>query len=174
MTMFRRLYIAVLFVIAVCSVGGCSTMSDTAPKGPDDTQTRAQVMDPLKALVAALKLDPVAGTFAFDSCDDNGDPPFRGGSGATFMPVGVTADELMTQMKNTMIAQGWSSGPGQGKLVYGTTLHKGEVFAVLQTNDDRSRFPGSVSITIYGTCDNYGDHTGSPGDTDIVDELKQS
>ena len=149
-------------------------MSDPAPKGPDDTQTRAQVMEPLKALVAALKLEPVAGTFAFESCDDNGDPPFRGGSGATFAPVGGAADEQMKLLRDTMIAQGWSAGPGKGKLVYGTTLHKGEVFAVLEGPDDQSIFPESVGITIYGTCDNHGDHTGSPGDTDIVDELKQS
>jgi hypothetical protein len=163
-----------MLVIVISSVGGCSTMSDSAPKGPDDTQTRAQVMDPLKALVAALKLDPVAGSFAFDSCDDNGDPPFRGVAGATFSPVGDAADEQIKLLRDTMIAQGWSAGPGQGKLVYGTTLHRSEVFSVLEGPDKQSAFPDSVGITIYGTCDNYGNHTRSPGYTNVVDELKQS
>ena len=64
-----------------------------APKGLDDAQTRAQVMDPLKEIVRTLKLTPLAGTFAYEACDDSSDPVFRGGSGGSFEPVGCAQSE---------------------------------------------------------------------------------
>ncbi len=71
------------------------------------------------------------------------------------------------QIRDALLAQGWSSGAPQGQVVHGASLNRDGVKA---TVGPRAADPGYGSLQFYGECRNTGDH-GSEGAVDITDQL---
>lgn len=157
-------------------VGGCSDVNTTNPDRVDnplsDADTRSQVIDPLKALVRSMKLDVVLASFAFESCNDQNEAPFRGRSNANVAPPAGTAPDTFRQSihDELIAAQGWESGPPAGKTLFGLTAHKGALMATLTVNDEQTTIPGTVSIDVIGECRDTANHAGAPRQT-ITSEL---
>ncbi|ETW26719.1 hypothetical protein MGAST_00490 [Mycobacterium gastri 'Wayne'] len=75
-----------------------------------DDQTKAQVIEPAKQLVAAANLQGVSGGFSFASCNDQGDPPYQGTVTITFLIHGEP-DTYFQQIRAAMLSHGWNAGP---------------------------------------------------------------
>lgn len=171
--MIARLLVPLLLVTAI---GGCG-MSESVPaqenpfdapeKSLTDEQARAQVVEPARALVAAVPLDDVTGGFSFGSCNDQGEPPYQGRVEVTFR-LPVDPDPVYAQIREALTAQGWASGAPDGQVVHGTSLHRDGVTA---TVGPRAQDPGYGSLQFYGECGNTGDH-GAEGAADITPELR--
>jgi hypothetical protein len=76
-------FIAVVLVLSI-ALGGCSLMfahqhDIDHPANPlSDDQAEAQVVDAAKQIAQLVSLPDMYGGFAFESCNDQGDPPYRG------------------------------------------------------------------------------------------------
>jgi hypothetical protein len=162
---------AVVFVL-----GGCSSMF---PFGHDrdhpahllsDEQTKAQVIEPAKQIAKAAGLQDVSGVFGWESCNDQGDPPFRGRVDMGYdMPAGVDRDAYFEQIARTMIEHGWSDGPPPGLHPFGRVIHKEGVMAIIGVHPGGSQW-GSVELS--GECRNMDDHRHDGKWYDIKDQLR--
>lgn len=168
-----RLLTVLLIVLALggCDMSDSGSAQDHPFDHPENTlsdeQTRAQVVDPAVQVVRAVTLDDVTGGFSFGSCNDQGEPPFQGRVEVAFKlpadPSGVYA-----QIRDALVAQGWTSGSPDGQVVHGDSLNREGVTA---TVGPRAADPGYGALQFYGECRNTGDH-GSEGAVDITDQLQ--
>ena len=69
------------------ALGGCFPMKpEPRPSEPpkpslapmSDEEAMAQVVEPTKEIVRAAGLQGITGGFSFESCNDQGEPPYRG------------------------------------------------------------------------------------------------
>lgn len=112
-------------------------------------QSKAQVVDAAREIVNALGLHVVEAFFWRSSCNDQGDPPFRGEMRIAY-PRAASFEESDTQiakMAQSLQSIGWTGDPGFHS--HGTVLKKDNVVAVLG--------PQNVSlphrdIELYGEC----------------------
>lgn len=127
-----------------------------------DEQAKAQVVDPAKQIAAVANLQDVGGTFTWESCNDQGEPPYRGRVDMSFtVPAGVDRKAYFQQIAATMAAQpGWSAGPPPGMHPFGESVHKDGVMIVIGESG-RVGHPGSVEL--YGECRNMNDHSHDTG-----------
>jgi hypothetical protein len=136
-----------------------------------DEEAMAQVIEPAKQIVRAARLQDVSGGFLFESCNDQGHPPYRGRVDMSFgMPDGVEPDDYFGQIAATMVRQGWTEGPPPGRRPFGVVIHSESVMAVI------GRASGTVirgSVTLCGQCRNMADHRndGKTVGTPITDQL---
>lgn len=160
----------VLAVLAVPLVmGGCALMFPNRhdierPANPmSDQQAMAQVIEPAKQIVKDADLQDVSGGFRWESCNDQGDPPYRGLVEMSFKwpmddakgyPTEVEPDAYLEKLAATMVAHGWSDGPPPGWHSYGRVIHKDGVVAVM-TQDPAS---GRGTIRVSGECRNMTNH----------------
>jgi hypothetical protein len=166
--------LATLFI--VFALGGCD-MSDPAPAqdnpydAPEnalsDEETRAQVVDPAVAVVRAVRLDDVTGGFSYGSCNDQGEPPFQGRVEVAFK-LPADPEAVYGQIRDALVAQGWTSGAPEGQVVHGDSLNRDGVTASV---GPRVADPGYGALQLYGQCRNMGDH-GSDGPVDITGQLR--
>jgi hypothetical protein len=163
---------AVVFVL-----GGCSSMfpfrhDPDHPAHPlSDEQTKAQVIDPAKQIAKVAGLQDVSGVFGWESCNDQGDPPFRGRVDMGYdMPAGVDRDAYFEQIAKTMIEHGWSDGPPPGLHPFGRVIHKEGVMAIIGVHPGGAQW-GSVELS--GECRNMGDHRHDGKWYDIKDQLRE-
>jgi hypothetical protein len=173
---------AVVTVLVSLALGGCSLMS---PRGHDvdhpvnplsDQQTRDQVIEPARQIARFAQLHDPTGRFDFSSCNDQGDPPYRGVVSMSFaMPAGppdgpsATPDPnaLFQQIATSMVAHGWNDGPPPDWHSYGRVLNKDGVVAVM-TQDPTS---GRGKLSLYGECRNMTNHRLDGPDTGFrIDE----
>jgi hypothetical protein len=169
-----RRVVAVLIAAAV--LGGCSKMIPFAhdpdrPANPlSDEQTRAQVVDPARQIATIAKLQNVSGVFGWESCNDQGDPPFRGRVDMSFdVPAGADRNAYFEQIAATMIGQGWSDGPPPGKQPFGRVIHTGAVMAIIGMSSGTVK-DGSVELS--GECRNMGNHRHDGSWYDVTDQLR--
>jgi hypothetical protein len=164
--------------IVVMVLGGCSLVfSKPHSSGPNpfddsahpmtDDQTKSQVIDPAKQIVAAADLQGVSGGFSFASCNDQGDPPYQGTVTISFLIHG-DPDAYFQHVRSAMLSHGWNDGPPPGRRLHGTTLNTSGVTANI------GFLPSDHSygqIHLYGECRNTANHKGEGGWTDITDQL---
>lgn len=112
-------------------------------------QSKTQVMDAAHEIVSALKLDVVEAAFWHASCNDQGDPPFRGQMRVAYPPAASFAesDAQIAGMVQKLRAAGWVGDPDFHS--HGTALTKNNVVAVFG--------PQNVSnpnrdIELFGEC----------------------
>ncbi len=136
--------------------------STTPPPGPVGTQSDAdamkQVVDSGKAIVQVAHLQEVSGGFAFEACNDQGQPPYRGRLDMGFrIPDGMEPKTYFAQIAQSVVQQGvgWYDGPPPGKNPFGTVIHTDTVFAVIGQNPV-AREDGYVHV--FGECRNMNDH----------------
>ncbi|ETW26797.1 hypothetical protein MGAST_00005, partial [Mycobacterium gastri 'Wayne'] len=120
-----------MFIAVVLStaLGGCSLMfphrhdSGHSANPLSDEQAEAQVVDAAKQISQLVSLPDVYGGFAFQSCNDQGVPPYRGAVEMSFRlplddrkgyPAEVDPDAFFDQIAATMVAHGWADGPPPG------------------------------------------------------------
>lgn len=164
----RRFQFGARLLGLAVALGGCSVLphheqaSTTPPPGPVETQSDAdamkEVVDPGKAIVQVAELQNVSGGFAFEACNDQDEPPYRGRLDIGFrIPDGAEPNTYVTQIAHTVVQQGdgWYDGPPPGKNPFGTVIHTDMVFAVIGQNP-AAREDGYVHV--FGECRNMNDH----------------
>lgn len=149
------------------SAGSSNVVDDSAHPLTDD-QATAQVVEPAKQIVVAADLQSVSGGFSFESCNDQGDPPYMGRVVMSFLVHG-DADAYFQHVRTAMTTHGWTDGALPGQQYFGTTLHKDGVTA------NMSFVPSNHSygeIQLYGQCRNTTDRHHDPGaGLDITNQL---
>lgn len=135
-----------------------------------DQQAIAQVVDPAKQIAKVAALQDVSGGFSWESCNDQGDPPYRGRVDMTFMvPPGVDHDAYFNQVAKTMVANGWSAGPPPGRYEFGAVIHRGGVMASIGV----SPFQGADgAVQLFGECRNMNEHRHDSNGFSIRDQLR--
>lgn len=177
MRMRRTLVTAV--VVAAMLVGGCApvlrkqhTAGSTNPYEDSahpmsDEQTKAQVIEPAKQIVAAANLEGVSGAFSFASCNDQGDPPYQGTVTVSFLIHG-DPDTYFQHVRAAMIAHGWNNGAPPGQRYHGAPLNKdGVTTSITFMASDHSY----GQIILDGECRNTGRHKGEGQWLNITDQL---
>ncbi|KZS56220.1 hypothetical protein [Mycobacterium ostraviense] len=127
------------------------------PEHPlSDEQAMAQVIEPAKQIAKVAGLQDVSGEFGWESCNDQGDPPYRGRVNVKFnVPAGMDHNAYFEQVAATMVAHGWLTGPPPGLRPFGTAIHKDGVMAIIGV----SPFLGADGdVELSGECRNMGDH----------------
>ncbi len=133
-----------------------------------DDQSKAQVVEPAKEVVAAAKLRSPAAGYILMSCKNETDPPYQGSIYLTFdLPKDT---DYFDQVAASLVSHGWRKGLPPNQYPFGTTLSKDGVTAILYRNPDRD---GSGIMKLYGECRNVADHRNDPtGWVDITDQLR--
>lgn len=136
--------------------------STPPPPGPMETfsneDTMKQVIGPAKEIVKVAALQDVSGGFAFEACNDQGEPPYRGRLEMGFRIAADTEPaKYFEQIAKTMVQQGvgWYDGPPPGKNPFGTVIHTDTVMAVIGQNPV-AREDGYVHV--FGECRNMDNH----------------
>jgi hypothetical protein len=140
------------------------------PEHPfSDEQAVAQVVDPAKQIAKVAALQAISGGFSWESCNDQGAPPYRGRVDMTFqVPTGADRNAYFEQIAKTMEANGWSAGPPPGQHVFGTAIHREGVLASIGI----SPFLGADgAVQLFGECRNMGSHRTDNGFS-IKDQLR--
>ncbi|WP_231737629.1 hypothetical protein [Mycobacterium sp. IS-1742] len=120
-----------------------------------DEQAEAQVVDAGRQLRTVAGLQDVGGGFSFESCNDQGEPPYRGlVEMSAQLPAGTATDTYARQVADAMVAAGWTDGPPPGKKPYGTVIHRDGVTVVMGPGN----VEGLLAFTIQGECRNTTDH----------------
>lgn len=118
-------------------------------------QSTQQVVDVGRQLRKVAGLRDVSGGFSFESCNDQGEPPYRGRvEMSSELPADIAPDVYARQVADAMVAAGWSDGPPPGKKPYGTVINKDGVMVVM----GRAHVPGRLAYTVFGECRDGTDH----------------
>lgn len=112
-------------------------------------QSKAQVIDAANDIVTTLDLDVVKAVFWRASCNDQGDPPYRGEMRISY-PLAPNFDASVTEatrMTQQLRSQGWTDAPDFHS--HSTALTKGGVVVLVG--------PQSVSVPtrgleLFGEC----------------------
>ncbi|HWF28742.1 MAG TPA: hypothetical protein VG327_10250 [Mycobacterium sp.] len=150
------------------------------PANPlSDDQAEAHVVDAAKQIAQLVPLPDMYAGFAFESCNDQGDPPYRGVVEMSFeppvddwkgYPTEADPDAFFNQIAATMVAHGWTDGPPPGLHPNGRVINKDGVMAVMSWGPN----PGWSRIQLYGECRNMTDHhnDGKTNWVRITDQLR--
>ena len=123
-------------------------------------QARSQVVEPAKQIARLAKLRDAYAAFSFSSCNDQGDPPFRGVVRLNFtLPSGQPADAYFAGIAVTMVANGWTDGPPPGYVTYGRVIHTKGVVGVMAPGPA----DGWANVELSGECRNMDDHADDGG-----------
>lgn len=112
-------------------------------------QSKAQVIDAARELVTALHLHVVDAVFWRSSCNDQGDPPFRGTVSITYPPAPSFEESTaeIARMVQHVQSMGWTGDPDFHS--HGTVVRKNNVVAEFSPQDASVPNPG---IDLYGEC----------------------
>lgn len=137
-----------------------------------DAEVMAQVVDVARQIVRVAGLSDVTGAFVFDSCNDQGEPPYRGRVDMSFaLPEGVVAEAVFQRIAGAMVAYGWSAGPPPGSCPFGVVVHTDSVMAVIGR---ACGSPARGAVQVRGPCDTMTDHRrdGTTVGTDVTSMLR--
>ncbi len=152
------------------------------PANPlSDQQATAQVIDPAKQIVKIAGLQDPTGHFDWESCNDQGDPPYRGLVTIGFKwpmedskgyPTEVDPTTYFDKLATTMAAHGWNNGPPPDWHSYGRVINKDGVVAVM--NQDAANGEGTIQVS--GECRNMTKHreNGTVMGFEITGQLRQA
>lgn len=136
-----------------------------------DADAMAQVVDAARAIVRAAGLADVTGAFLFESCNDQGEPPYCGRVDMSFaLPEGAAPESVFEQIAAAMMAQGWSDGPPPGSCPFGVVVHTDSVMAVIGGACGEARGSVGVRGLHYTMTDHRGD--GATVGTDVTSMLR--
>ena len=133
----------------------------------NDEQTRAQVVEPAKQIVAVANLQDAIGGYILMSCKNQTDPPYQGAIYLTFdLPKSL---DYFDQIAAAMVARGWQKGLPPNQYLFGATVYKDGVTAILYRDPDHRT---SGIMKVYGECRDIANHADdTTGWTDITDQL---
>ena len=131
-------------------------MTEDALPRLSDEEAMAQVVEPARQIVLVAGLRDVSGGFSFESCNDQGDPPYRGRVEMSFaMPADIEPDAYFHRIAAVMVTQGWIDGPPPGRRPLGVVIHTETVMAMI-SRASAADMRGSVPLG--GQCRNMADH----------------
>jgi hypothetical protein len=135
-----------------------------------DDEARAQVVDPAREVVKAANLEITYATFEWESCNDQGDPPYHGRVDVIFtVPPGVDPSTLRKQVAASAAAQpGWAPGAPPDMHPFGDLAHKGNVMVIVGP----ANYPERSAVRIFGECRNMSDHRGHTGPFEVTDQVR--
>jgi hypothetical protein len=137
-----------------------------------DSQTMAQVIEPTKEIVAVAGLQGVTGGYTLMSCRDVHDPPYQGAVYVNFrLLAGSKTDALayLQKIGAALVADGWAEGLPPNQHLFGHTLEKNGVTAILYETPDQPNFG---TLQVYGECRDTTDHAGDrTAWTDVTEQL---
>lgn len=138
---------------AATLASGCGVVSGIMNDGVENPitpeQSKAQVIDAAKDIVATLNLEVVKAVFWRASCNDQGEPPYRGEMRISY-PLAPNFDASVTeadQMIQQLRSKGWTDASDFHS--HSTALTKGGVVALLgpQSVSDTTR-----GLELFGEC----------------------
>jgi hypothetical protein len=135
-----------------------------------DDQSKAQVVEAAKEIVATAGLQKPAAGYMLMSCRNQHDPPYQGAIYLTFtVPSDVRTDSYFHSVAAAMSAHGWHEGLAPVQGVYGKTLYNDGVTAIIYRDSD---YPTLGVARLYGQCRNVTDHrTDTTTWTDVSDQI---
>lgn len=136
-----------------------------------DAAAEAQVVEAAKQIVAVAGLQTTAAGYLLMSCKSPDGPPYQGAIYLTFgLPAGAYGDGYFREIAAALAKQGWTQGLPPAEHVFGRTLSKDAVTAIIYRHSDDSRLG---VLRLYGSCRNMNDHrTDTTAWIDITDEFE--
>ncbi len=138
-------------------LSGCAEVLD--PMTP--AATRAEVIDAARGILATLHGQLTEARFRYESCNDQGEPPFRGLVQMSFWLPGTPHDQPVAprQVIQPLLAHGWSTD--SDFLSHSPTLRKDRINVILTVVPQP---PAGVSLNshagaeVAGQCRDTFDH----------------
>jgi hypothetical protein len=136
-----------------------------------DDQTASQVVDAAKQIITVAGLDQPRGGYALLSCKNEYDPPYQGTVYLNFtLPNDQRIGAYLETLAATLGSHGWRTGLPPNQHMFGITLTKNGVTAVIHRHSD---FPNLGILQVYGQCRDMNDHRNDQTAwTEITDELR--
>ena len=122
-----------------------------------DEEAMAQVVEPAKQIVDQPRLQDVTGAFAFESCNDQGEPPYRGRVDMSFRDVrwgrtGEFFEQIAADDGRARLVR--RAAPGKASVRHGRSHRHGH--GDLRP-EPRYRTRGTA-LQVCGECRNMADH----------------
>jgi hypothetical protein len=136
-----------------------------------DGQTKTEVVEQAKHIVAIARFQQPTAGYLLLSCKNRDDPPYQGAVYMNFtLPADARADEYFQTIAAAMAGRGWIEGLPPNQHLYGKTLSKDGVTAILYRDSDYSN---RGIARLYGQCRNMNNHRGdTTAWVDITDQLQ--
>jgi hypothetical protein len=155
--MARRILVAAAVSIGLL-LGGCA---DVVRQPMSPQQARSQVVDAARDMVSALHAEVTEARFSYESCNDQGEAPFRGVVKLSFWMPGVPHTEAADPQKviQALVADGWSTDSALTS--HAPTLRKNEVNAIVNVVPRPPadiQLNSHVGVKIDGECRDTFDH----------------
>ncbi|WP_197498852.1 MULTISPECIES: hypothetical protein [unclassified Mycobacterium] len=141
------------------------------PASPvSDDQSRTQVVQSARNVVAAAALRTASAGYSLMSCKNRDDPPYQGAVYLTFsVPAAPRADMYFARIAATLTDHGWTEGLPPNNHAFATTFTKDAVTVIVYRHDDE---PNVGVLRVYGECRNMTDHRAdATAWTDITGEF---
>jgi predicted secreted protein len=124
-------------------------MNDDVSNPISPEQSKAQVIDAAKEIVGLAELKVLNAVFWRGSCNDQGDPPYRGEMRIShaLAPSFQAADAEDAQMIQQLRNNGWTDAPDFH--THGTALKKNGVVAVINPQNASTPTRG---VELFGEC----------------------
>ncbi len=136
-----------------------------------DEQTKTEVVEQARRIVAIGRLQQPTAGYLLMSCKNRDDPPYQGAVYMNFtLPADANVPTYFRTLAAAMVAHGWSEGLPPNQHLFGRTLTKDGVTAILYRDSDSSN---RGVARIYGRCRDMTNHRGdTTGWVDITDQLQ--
>lgn len=136
-----------------------------------DVQTKTEVVEQARHIVAIAGLQQPTAGYLLMSCKDRNDPPYQGVVYMNFtLPADARADKYFQTIADAMVARGWDAGLPLNQYLYGKSLSKDGVTAILYQDSDN---PNRGIGRLYGQCRNMDNHRGdTTAWVDITSQLQ--
>ncbi|WP_232021820.1 hypothetical protein [Mycobacterium basiliense] len=148
-------------------LGGALVLVDELRSGPrdaidhpaqplTDTETERQVVGSAQQIVALARLRTTTAGYLPVSCKNLNDPPYQGTIYLIFvLPREAHGDTYFGEIAADLVGHGWTEGLAPAEHVFGRTLSKDGVTAVVHRHSDDN----SVGVLrLAGPCRNINDH----------------
>lgn len=121
-----------------------------------DEQSENEVVDKARHLVDVAHLQKATAGYLLMSCKDRDSPPYQGAVYLNFtVPADARPDIYFQDIGAALVAHGWTEGQPPNRHLFGKTLNKNGVTAILYRDDD---YPNLGVARLYGQCRNMNDH----------------
>lgn len=161
----RGLLLTALMVSLV--LGGAFLLVNRLHSSPEDTldhpshplsddQAESQVVEQARQIVKIARLQRATAGYELMSCKSHHDPPYQGTVYLHFaLPADARTDTYFRTVAAALTAHGWNEGLPPNQHLYGVTLHKDGVTAIIYPSTDE---PHSGIMRLYGECRDMNDH----------------
>ncbi|OOK74249.1 putative lipoprotein lppJ [Mycobacterium kansasii] len=105
-------------------------------------------MEKAQQIVTAAGLQTTAAGYLLMSCKNRDDPPYQGAIYLTFaLPAGARADAYFRDVTAALVRHGWTDGLPPNDQVFGRTMSKDGVTAIIYRHGDHTG-AGSCVCTV--------------------------